>query len=254
MLVIVDLSTKINHSCCVFSIQPETFLDLLSCPSSPPLAYPWRLGAHSGMASSSHSTSPGLDSFTERSVHNHPIQHSEKPTKKTVMVGAEYEVLLQSALEDQAMFYEGEIARLTAELTRSMVGKESMTTVENAEIELLQNEIETLQLEIEKTSEDLLAGQAHEANCRATSRKLLSEQQVSNELLKKIQDEHRKENMVGKQQIEDLEQQIADLTANLKMRQQFSSNEELNNAQIFGTSRTDSKKQGNRGKKKGRGK
>ena len=204
------------------------------------------------MAASSNPISPGLDSFTERSVNDH--QHSEKPTKKTAMVGAEYEILLQSALEDQAIFYEGEIARLTAELTRSMVGKESATTVETSEIEVLQNEIESIQREIDKTLQDLLVGQAHEANCRATSRKLLSEQQVSNELLEKIQEEHRRENMVGKQQIEDLEQQIADLTANLKMRQQFSSNEELNNAQIFGTSRTDSKKPGKRGKKKGRGK
>ena len=206
------------------------------------------------MAASSNSISPGLDSFTERSANDHPIQHSEKPAKKTVMVGAEYEILLQSALEDQAMFYEGEIARLTAELTRSMVEKESATTVETTEIELLQNDIESIGREIDKTMQDLLVGQAHEASSRATSRKLLSEQQVSNELLEKIQEEHRKENMVGKQQIEDLEQQIADLTANLKMRQQFSSNEELSNAQIFGTSGTDSKKQGKRGKKKGRGK
>lgn len=170
------------------------------------------------------------------------------------MVGVEYEALLQSALEDQAMFYEGEIARLTAELTHFLVHKQTMSSVESTEIQELQDDIQNIKNEIARASRDLLEAQAHEANRRKTSQRLLSEQQVSSELLKKIQEEHRKENMMGKQHIEDLEQQIADLSANLRMRQQFSSNEELNNAQIFGTVTTsaNSKVRGRQGKKKGR--
>ena len=96
--------------------------------------------------------------------------------------------------------------------------------------------------------------QAQEAGLRAESQQLLSEQQKSNEILKKIQSEHQRENEQGKMQIEDLEQQVADLSANLRMRQQFSQSDELNQAQIFGTTSTpDTKPTGNRkGKKKGR--
>jgi Zn-finger in ubiquitin-hydrolases and other protein len=45
---------------------------------------------------------------------------NEKTPKKATMIGEEYEVLLQSALEDQAQFYEGEITWLRATLTGSL--------------------------------------------------------------------------------------------------------------------------------------
>jgi septal ring factor EnvC (AmiA/AmiB activator) len=210
------------------------------------------------LSASFNSAGSGLDDYASGIGQNH-LQRAdsaqvEKPSKKTVMVGVEYEALLQSALEDQAIFFEGEIARLTAELTRSLVDEGTMTSIESTQIEQLQHDIQKIQDEIEVASADLLAAQAQEAERRAASRKLLSEQQVSTELLKKIQEEHRKENNMGKQQIEDLEQQIADLNANLRMRHQFSSNEELSNAQIFGTTTTESppKAHGKRGKKKGK--
>ena len=41
----------------------------------------------------------------------------EKTPKKATMIGEEYEVLLQSALEEQAQYYEGEIAWLRATLS-----------------------------------------------------------------------------------------------------------------------------------------
>jgi Zn-finger in ubiquitin-hydrolases and other protein len=46
----------------------------------------------------------------------------EKTPKKATMIGEEYEVLLQSALEEQAQFYEGEISWLRATLTGIFCG------------------------------------------------------------------------------------------------------------------------------------
>jgi hypothetical protein len=70
-------------------------------------------------------------------------------------------------------------------------------------------------------------------------------------VLKEIEKEAQRENERGKCQVEDLELQVRDLTANLRMRQQFSQSEELNEAQIFGTTSTE-KAAHKRGKKKGR--
>lgn len=234
--------------------------DLLECPSSPPLAYPWLLESHSGVGELfSSARSSAQHNYHGDGGHFNSMTANvevEKSSKKAVMVGAEYEALLQSALEDQAMHYEGEIAKLRAELTTALVDKESLIPEESEEIERERTEIEKVRREIYGASKELLEAQAQEAAMRATSQKLLSEQQVSTDLLKKIQDEHRMENEMGKQQIEDLEQQIADLSANLRMRQQFSESQELNNAQIFGTtpSAADSNSKGSakRGKKKGR--
>jgi hypothetical protein len=182
-----------------------------------------------------------------------PYIEVEKSSKKAVMIGEEYEALLQSALEDQAQHYEGEITSLRAELTAALVDKNAMTPDEAKEIENLRSDISKIRKEIGNSSKELLEAQALEAGLRATSQKLLTEQQNSNDLLKNIQEEHRRENELGKMQIEDLEQQITDLSANLRMRQKFSQSDELNNAQIFGTTSPEPRAQGNRrGKKKGR--
>lgn len=235
--------------------------DLLECPSSPPLLYPW--------------LTRGLDLDNPRdSLSTRDRQHqsnqsgsaygsnantkiamaTEKSSKKTVMIGDEYEALLQSALEEQAQYFEGEITRLRGEYTNSLVDRDSMLPEEIREIEALKHDISITSNDIEMASKELVDAQAQEAGLRAASQRLLSEQQESNELLKKIREEHRKENEQGKIQIDDLEQQIADLSANLRMRQQFSQNSELSNAQIFGTSAVPETKQsgGRRGKKKGR--
>ena len=115
-------------------------------------------------------------------------------------------------------------------------------------------EIDKLRNDIEDSGRRLLDTQAQEAGHRATSQRLLSEQQEANEVLKTIQEEARRENERGKSQVEDLEQQVRDLTTNLRMRQQFSQSEELSEAQIFGTTTStgENTKQGKRGKKKGR--
>jgi chromosome segregation ATPase len=231
--------------------------DLLECPSSPPLSFPWLtrgLEMDSGSFSSQRTSRENQNESSPGSSNVLSSTEVEKSSKKAVMIGEEYEALLQSALEDQAQHYEGEIARLRAELMTSLVDKESMTPEEAKEIEDLRAEIDKTRKDIETTSKELIDAQGQEAHLRAASQKLLTEQQESNELLKKIQEEHRKENEQGKFQVEDLEQQIADLSANLRMRQQFSENNELNNAQIFGTSSTPETKSSRdrRGKKKGR--
>jgi BRCA1-associated protein len=233
--------------------------DLLSCPSSPPLSYPWL--ARGGLDVDDDSWSDSNRSGRGRSAGHpaHPSGHSnvaEKSSKKAVMIGEEYETLLQSALEDQALHYEGEITSLRAELTSALVDRDKMTPDEAKEVEQLRTEIDALRQCINQVSNEVLAAQGQEAGLRATSQRLLSEQQKSNELVVEIQEEHRRETEQGRMQVEDLEQQIADLSANLRMRQQFSQSHELNNAQIFGTasSAAETKSSGGKrgGKKKGR--
>ena len=57
-----------------------------------------------------------------------PIETANDPSpKKSAMIGEEYEALLQSALEDQAQHYEGEMSRLHAQFTAEQIDKNSMT-------------------------------------------------------------------------------------------------------------------------------
>jgi len=162
----------------------------------------------------------------------------EKSPKKATMIGEEYEALLQSALEEQAQHYEGEITRMLATLTAEHVDPSSMTHAEKITVDNLRAEIDKLRSSIERVSRELLDGQAQEAGHRTTSQRLLREQQVSQELLKKIREETAREQEERRHQIEELEQQIADLTANQQMRDQFSQDEELSNAQISGVAST----------------
>lgn len=224
-------------------------VDLLECPSSPPLTQPWMPRPHSDRASY-HPAPASMAYSTPMAMY---ASHEKSP-KKATMIGEEYEALLQSALEDQAQHYEGEIAHLRAELTTSLVDYTTLSPKEQAEMEELQTDISKLRSEIEAACRDLLDAQAQEAGHRATSQQLLQEQQEANTLIQKIEREARQEAQQGKLQVEDLEQQIRDLSTNLKMRQQFSQSEELNEAQIFGTNETPSsnKNSGKRGKKKGR--
>mmetsp|Transcript_22546 Transcript_22546/g.49004 ORF Transcript_22546/g.49004 Transcript_22546/m.49004 type:complete len:676 (+) Transcript_22546:429-2456(+) len=235
--------------------------DLLECPSSPPLLYPWlthglnlddRNIFGSSRGESHHNNLGG--SMYNSNINATLSKAAEKSSKKVAMVGKEYEALLQSALEDQAQHYEDVITRLQAEHTNCLVDKNSMSPEETREIEALKIEIQNAREGIEQVSKELIEAQAQEADLRAASKRLLSEQQESNELLKKIKEEHRRENEDGKLQIEDLQQQIAELSANLTMRQQFSQNNELSNAQIFGTTSAPEARQsaGRKGKKKGR--
>jgi hypothetical protein len=226
--------------------------DLLDCPSSPPLSHPWMTGPGLGLASSASSHATGLIYGTSfESMNGASPINTEKNPKKATMIGEEYEALLQSALEDQAQHYEGEITRLRADLTSALVDEGSMTAEEHKEIEEIKSDISRLRKYIDQEGRQLLDVQAQEAGHRATSQRLLAEQQATNDQLKKLQEEANRESDRGKMQVEDLELQVADLTANLRMRQQFSQSEELNQAQIFGTTAAEPKS-AKRGKKKGR--
>jgi hypothetical protein len=164
------------------------------------------------------------------------VQYNEKQPKKATMIGEEYEALLQSALEEQAQHYEGKISRLLAALTAETVDASRITAREQSVIDDLHRDIHRVQAEIDAVSRELLDAQAQEAGHRATSNRLLREQQVAEDLLKKVHEETLREQQEGRRQMEELELQIADLTANQRMRDQFSQDEELSNAQIFGTS------------------
>jgi len=170
--------------------------------------------------------------------------------KKAMMIGEEYEALLQSALDEQAQHYEGEISRLRAELTAEQIDEGAMTQEEIHQIESVRKDIANYRVTIETLGRQVLDLQGQEAGYRASSQRLLREQSVTKQLLDKIREEASREHAQGKMQLEELEQQIADLTANLTMRHQFSQDEELSNAQIFGTTSTNTNnKKTKRGKK-----
>lgn len=159
-----------------------------------------------------------------------------KSTKMATMIGEEYEALLQSALEEQAQHYEGETSRLRAELTASVVSRDNLSEMEQVEIDRIAASNDALRANIESTKRGILELQSQEVPLRAASNRLLREQQVAKDLLSKIKEETKREQQTGKLQVEELEQQIADLTANQRMREQFTQDQELQNAQIFGTS------------------
>jgi len=183
------------------------------------------------------STPPGIH-------HQHPMHADidETSPKKAIMIGEEYEALLQSALEDQAQHYEGELSLLRAELTAEQIDAKTISREDISEIETLQNAIADLRRDISRMGKQLLDVQAQEAGYRATCQRLLREQADSKEILDKLREETVQQHQLGKMEVEELEQQIVDLTTNLKMRQQISQDRELSNAQIFATSRKPSAK------------
>ena len=263
-------------------------VDFLECPSSPPLLQPWvqpqpprrssfaasamdaaaicagdgsttdlNQYASSSMtrASSNSRNTPydmTLDDY-ERMIAANFASVDEKSPQKATMIGEEYEALLQSALEEQAQHYEGEITSLRAHLAAEQVDQNAMTPAEAAEIDSWQKEIGILREKIERAGRELLLLQAQQAGHRATSQRLLREQRVAQDLLTKIREESAMEYEQGRVQIEELEQQIADLTANQKMMQQFSQNEDLKNSQIFGASEQSPNPKAKKGKTKRKG-
>jgi len=171
----------------------------------------------------------------------------ETAPKKAVMVGEEYEALLQSVLEDQAEHYHGEISRLRADLTSQDIDKADMSKEEVMEVETLEAEISKLRVEVDHMSNRAMEAHAQEAGHREKSNSLLREQGVVKQILDRVREDAVKEQEQGKKVVEGLELEISDLTTYLHMRQQVAQNEELSNAQICGTS--EKKKHG--GKKKG---
>lgn len=181
------------------------------------------------------------DSSDEAAVlcnRRHPSSLASKsttPPKKSIMVSLEYEALLQSALEDQSQHFEGEISRLRAELAASRLQDTEISDRESREIIALQKDCKRLNSEVEKLSSVLLDLQTEEAKHRATSQKLLREQTVSKDLLEKIRIDTTKVLESSDEIYEDLKLQISDLEANIRMMQQIAVDEELSQAQIFGT-------------------
>jgi BRCA1-associated protein len=221
-------------------------LDLLECPSVQRLDGQLPVGAEKPMHQATSYYDPNMmNDMVSPAV---SCSFEETSPKKANMIGEEYEALLQSALEDQAQHYEGEITRLRAELTAENVDAGAMTKEEMEIIDNLKADVARFRAEIDRVSRQLLDAQAQEAGYRADSQRLLREQSVAKDLLDKIQEEAARENMEGQMQMEELEQQVADLTANLRMRHQFSQDEELSNSQIFGT-RSSNANSGKRGKK-----
>jgi Zn-finger in ubiquitin-hydrolases and other protein len=191
----------------------------------------------------------GFSSPSRLGRHDRDIsQYNEKQPKKATMIGEEYEALLQSALEEQAQHYEGKMSHLLAALTAEAVDASRITASEQKEIDELRLGIQQIQLDIDGVSRELLDAQAQEAGYRATSSRLLREQQVAEDLLKKVHEETFREQQEGRRQMEELELQVADLTANQRMRDQFSQDEELSNAQIFGTASSAQKQKKKAGK------
>eukprot|EP00985_Skeletonema_marinoi_P015236 scaffold7821_cov103-Skeletonema_marinoi.AAC.3 len=168
--------------------------------------------------------------------HSSPLaSKSSTPPKKSIMISLEYEALLQSALEDQSQHFEGEISRLRADFAASRLQDTQISDTESREIDALRKDCDRLNSEVEKLSSTLLDLQTDEAKHRATSQKLLRDQTISKDLLEKIRMDTTKELESSDEMFEDLQLQISDLTANIRMMQQIAVDDELNQAQIFGT-------------------
>lgn len=164
-------------------------------------------------------------------------RHDEPNVKKTIMIGEEYEVLLQSALEDQAQHYESEISRLHTQITADKLDSDQISQGEKMEIQTLQDDISALRLDIQHYSQLLLDFQGQEAGYRATCQQLLQNQKESSDELTLLQNKLALIKQERAMQIEDLNQQISDLSTNLQMRERILANhQELSQAQIVGAS------------------
>jgi translation initiation factor 2B subunit (eIF-2B alpha/beta/delta family) len=170
------------------------------------------------------------------------------------MVGEQYEAMLQSALDDQAQHYQGEISRLEAELAAETVNVANLSPPELKRIEELERNIAKMRAEVEKMSRYLVEAQAEEASHRTKANVLLREQSVASKLLEKLRQEFELEQEQGEQQMEELKQQISDISANIRLQERIAKNGNLKEAHILGTSdvlvREQSKKRSSRKNKR----
>jgi len=195
-----------------------------------------RMSLHHHNSSHVIGESASCHSIVSSAASSSATKHSSPPPKKGMMISQEYEALLQSALEDQSHYFEGEISRLRAELASSrMTQNQHISERESREIQALRADSDRLRQEVERLTSSLLEVQTEDTRYRALSQKLLREQSIAKELLDKLRKETRQVDESRSQQMEELELQIADLTANLRMRSQIARDEELSQAQIFGT-------------------
>lgn len=122
---------------------------------------------------------------------------------------------------------------LTPIFSAQHVDRKSITEEEALEIDTLGAQINALRKDIDHAGHRLLEIQSSEAGHRATSQRLLREQTVIQDLLKKIREETSMEHSRGQEQMDELELQIADLNTNQRMMEQFSQDSSLKNSQIF---------------------
>jgi Zn-finger in ubiquitin-hydrolases and other protein len=237
----------------IWSYQDGAFahrVDLLDCPSSLPLLQPLlpdmdEGGGGGGLGTlTSASLDDSLDHYPGDYVNGQQrmaaagfasvLVHQLKSPKKAAMISEEYEALLYSALEDQVQHYRGEMSRLQARLAEDQLDTTIMTGAEQHELDRLHHEIAALRRKVDVEAKKLLDARAQEARERETSQRLLKEHQVSKDMFQRLQTEIAAEAQQGQMEIEDLEQQIADLTANQRMMHEFSTSDDLRNSQIIG--------------------
>jgi hypothetical protein len=224
--------------------------DLLNCPWMQKFLGAINRAAYQGASFYGNS----LNNEEHLSISGGKLLHAGDGTapKKAMTLGDEYEALLQSSLEDQTQYYEGKIAHLRAELTGQSIDREIISEEEKIQMRALELDIVKLREDVEKQSKLLLEVQRQEAGHKAKYKTMLRKQSIGKDLLQKIKEESGHERESGKHEIDDMQQQISDLTANLMMRQQIAQSQELSNAQIFGTSGEEktTKKKGFRKKRK----
>jgi hypothetical protein len=222
--------------------------DLLNCPFMQQILGAVNRAAYHGAAMCSSSTAiGGVDEC-------HTQGQNDGVAKKTIMVGEQYEAMLQSALDDQAQHYQGEISRLEAELAAETVNVANLSPPELKQIEELERNIAKMRAEVEKMSRYLVEAQAEEASHRTKANVLLREQSVASKLLEKLRQEFELEQEQGEQQMEELKQQISDISANIRLQERIAKNGNLKEAHILGTSdvlvREQSKKRSSRKNKR----
>jgi Zn-finger in ubiquitin-hydrolases and other protein len=237
----------------IWSYQDGAFahrVDLLDCPSSLPLLQPllpdMDEGGGGGLGTlTSASLDDSLDHYPGDYINGQQqrmaaagfasvLVHQLKSPKKAAMISEEYEALLYSALEDQVQHYRGEMSRLQARLAEDQLDTTTMTGAEQRELDRLHHEIAALRRKVDVEAKKLLDARSQEARERETSQRLLKEHQVSKDMFQRLQTEIAAEAEQGQMENEDLEQQIADLTANQRMMHEFSTSDDLRNSQIIG--------------------
>jgi hypothetical protein len=159
--------------------------------------------------------------------------------KRATMIG-EYEALLQSALEDQAQHYEERLCDLSRLDGRQV---DAGMTKEELGPEKHQERCCQIRAEIDRVSRGLLAGARSWVSSSLTDFAWAAGFSGHAQEIKGRFQQRARRNM----QVEELELQIADLTANFRMRDQFSG--ELSNAQIYGTTGNEAKPNKKGGKK-----
>eukprot|EP00557_Chaetoceros_sp_GSL56_P004798 CAMPEP_0176491144 /NCGR_PEP_ID=MMETSP0200_2-20121128/8270_1 /TAXON_ID=947934 /ORGANISM="Chaetoceros sp., Strain GSL56" /LENGTH=718 /DNA_ID=CAMNT_0017888543 /DNA_START=80 /DNA_END=2236 /DNA_ORIENTATION=- len=225
--------------------------DLLNCPFMQQILGAMNRAAYQGAAMYSTAAiagSGGGGAATNDECH---LQgQNVEVAKKTIMVGEQYEAMLQSALEDQAQHYQGEISRLEAELAAETVNIANLSPSELKQIEELERNIAEMRAGVEKMSRYLVDAQTEEASHRTKANVLLREQSVVTKLLEKLQHDFELEQKQGEQQIEELKQQISDISANIQLQEQIAKNGNLKEAHILGTTNVSSTNKEKGGKRR----